>query len=499
MRKFVLLPAALCAAGIAAAIATAQSASTNLEIIGSRLTANALKGDLSFLASDALEGRGTPSRGLEIAAEYIAAQFRRAGLEPTGDDDYFQTANYATVTPNIEGMEFTVEAAGAQVKAKSNGMALQQAAAADLSGAGIVKVAGSDAAAVAALTADQVRGKVLVLDFPAGTNPMMGARQLPALTARLQPALVVLLRSGAQAGNTSARMREVTSAPPVPVLTVWDEGVRTALGAGRPEPVSATVSAHIASPTSTPVKVHNVIGVLRGSDPALRDTYVLLTAHYDHLGIRGTGEGDHIFNGANDDGSGTVSVIEVANALSALPTRPKRSIVFMTFFGEELGLVGSRYYGAHPVFPLAKTVGDLNLEQLGRTDVDGGSSVGLVNVTGFDFSTLTDAVVKAGGNTGLQVVKNAQLNEQFFAQSDNQAMADAGVPAHTLSVGYMFPDYHKAGDEWPKIDYANLALVDRTIAVAVYDVADSADAPQWKDIPQTQRYIKARQQTLGKK
>jgi Zn-dependent M28 family amino/carboxypeptidase len=192
-------------------------------------------------------------------------------------------------------------------------------------------------------------------------------------------------------------------------------------------------------------------------------------------------------------------VIEIANTLAALPTRPRRSIVFMTFYGEELGLVGSRYYGAHPVFPLAKTVADLNLEQLGRTDVDGGSSVGLVNVTGFDFSTLTDAVVKAGGETGLQVVKNAQLNERYFAQSDNQAMADAGVPAHTLSVGYVFPDYHKPGDEWQKIDYPNLALVDRTVAVAVYDVANSAEAPQWKDMPQTQRYIKARQATLEKK
>jgi Zn-dependent M28 family amino/carboxypeptidase len=189
----------------------------------------------------------------------------------------------------------------------------------------------------------------------------------------------------------------------------------------------------------------------------------------------------------------------VANALAALPTRPKRSIVFLTFFGEELGLVGSRYYGAHAIFPLAKTVADLNLEQLGRTDVDGGSSVGLVNVTGFDFSTLTDAVVKAGGDTGLEVVKNARLNELFFAQSDNQAMADAGVPAHTLSVGYMFPDYHKVSDEWPKIDYANLALVDRTVALAAYEVADSTEAPQWKDIPQTQKYIKARQESIGRK
>jgi len=492
-------PVLLALAVFVAAVAAAQTLPGNLQVIASRLTANELKADISFLASDALEGRGTPSRGLEIAAEYIAAQFRRAGLEPAGDHDYFQTAAYVNVTPNAQGMEFSVEGANGTVKAKSISMALQQAAAVDLSKVPMVKVAGSDAAAVSALAADQVRGKVLVLDFPEGTNAILATRQLPALAARLQPALIVLLRAGGQPTNMSARLREVTAAPVVPALLVWDEAVRTALGAGRPGTVEALVSVHIPAPTSTPVQVHNVVGVLRGSDPELRDTYVLVTAHYDHLGVRGTGEGDHIFNGANDDGSGTASVIEVAYALAALPTRPKRSIAFVTFFGEELGLVGSRYYGAHPVFPLAKTVADLNLEQLGRTDVDGGSSVGLVNVTGFDYSTLTDAVAKAGNETGLQVTKNAKLNELFFAQSDNQALADAGVPAHTLSVGYMFPDYHKASDEWSKIDYANLALVDRTVAVAVYEVADSADTPQWKDIPQTQRYIKARQATLGGK
>jgi hypothetical protein len=492
-------PAILAIAAFVAAIAAAQTGPSNLQIVSSRLTANDLKADVSFLASDALQGRATPSPGLEIASEYIAAQFRRAGLDPAGDDGYFQTASYVTVTPKVEGMEFTVDGAGGSVNAKSMSMALQQASAADLNKVAMVKVAGSDATAVAALTPDQVRGKVLVLDFPEGQNPIVLTRQLPALAARLQPALVVLLRSGGQPTNMSARLREASAAPAVPVLVVWDEQVRTALGAGRPGPVEAVVSVHIPSPTAVLVKVRNVAGVMRGSDPALRDTYVLVTAHYDHLGVRGTGEGDHINNGANDDASGTASVIEVANALALLPTRPKRSIVFMTFFGEELGLVGSRYYGAHPIFPLEKTVADLNLEQLGRTDVDGGSSVGLVNVTGFDFSTLTDAVVKAGGQTGLQVAKNAQLNERYFAQSDNQALADAGVPAHTLSVGYMFPDYHQPGDEWPKLDYANLALVDRTVALAVYAVADSTDTPQWKDLPQTQRYIKARQDSLGKK
>src|ERR1700761_4142970 len=96
---------------VTATTVTAQTASGNLPIVNSRLTPNDLKADISFLASDALEGRGTPSRGLDVASEYIAAQFRRAGLEPAGDDGYFQTANYVNVTPNSEGMQFTVETA----------------------------------------------------------------------------------------------------------------------------------------------------------------------------------------------------------------------------------------------------------------------------------------------------------------------------------------------------------------------------------------------------
>ena len=480
----------LLTSSLLAVVAAAQPAT--IQQIAARLTANDLKADVSFLASDALQGRGTPSPGLDIAAEYIAAQFRRAGLDPAGDDGYFQTAHFASVTPNTDGMEFNVESRSGTIQTPKASMALQQAAAADVTHASAVKVLGTDAAAIAALTADQVRGKVLLLDFPEGSSRMVVYRQLPAIAARLQPALIVLLGSGGQPTSTTARLTDMTSAPTIPVLLVWDESVRTAFG--KPGPVEATISAHIPAPTSIPVKLHNLVGLLRGSDPALQDTYVMVTAHYDHLGVRGTGEGDHIYNGANDDASGTASVIEIANTLAALPARPKRSILFVTFFGEELGLVGSRYYGAHPVFPLAKTVADINLEQLGRTDVDGGTSVGLVNVTGFDYSTLTGFIRGAGDATGLQVVKDEQRNQRYFAQSDNQALADAGVPAHTLSVGYMFPDYHRPGDEWQKLDYDNLAKVDRTITLAVFRVADSLETPQWnKDIPNTERYIKARQ------
>jgi hypothetical protein len=454
--------------------------------IAAHLTANDLKADVSFLASDALQGRGTPSPGLDIAAEYIAAQFRRAGLEPAGDDGYFQTAPFVTETPNPEGLQLTLEAGGKQIVVPAQAMGIGQSAALDLHSAAAYS---ADPTTLSQLTPEQVRGKVLVLSSPAGSRPRLGAAAL----ARLEPALVLMIvNTGAPVNLGRPQLREAASTIP-PTLLVWDEAAREAVAAAKPGPMEMTVSAHIAAPATTPVKLRNVIGVLRGSDPALRDTYVLVTAHYDHLGVRGSGPGDHIYNGANDDASGTACVIEMAQALAALPERPKRSIVFLALFGEEMGLVGSRYYAAHPVFPLAKTIADLNLEQMGRTDDNTGPRVGIVNVTGFDYSSITPVLVKAGEEFGIKVAKDEQASDPFFARSDNQALADAGVPAHTLSVGYVFPDYHQAGDEWPKIDYENMAKVDRTAALGVWRIADSADAPQWNAAnPKTERYVKAR-------
>lgn len=317
-----------------------------------RISANSLRGNLSFLASDLLEGRGTPSRGLDLAAEYIAAQFRRAGLEPLGDDGYFQTADWNQINPR--------------------------------------------------------RSK----------NP---------------------------------------PAEPLPVA-----------------------------------KVRNVAGLLRGSDPALRDSYILVTAHYDHLGVK-EGTGDQIFNGANDDGSGTVSVIELAQALAASAAsgqRPRRSIVFMTVFGEEHGLVGSRYYGAHPLVPIEKTIAGINLEQVGRTDDSEGAQLKSFGVTGFDFSDIGTILQQAGAQTGIRVWKHPVNSDRYFAQSDNQALADQGIPAHTVSVAYAYPDYHKAGDHWDKIDYDNMAAVDRAVALAIWRIANDAQAPAWNGAnPKAAKYL----------
>ena len=454
--------------------------------IAERLTANNLKADVSFLASDALQGRGTPSPGLDVAAEFIASQFRGAGLDPAGDDGYFQTAPFVQVTPDQEGRSLTLEIGGKTIAVDPTKFAVSDTLAAlDLKDAAVYT-----ATAIDALTPEQVRGKALVLLFTGG-----GRRRVnPAVLATLQPALVINVASGAGLPPGGARVRPA-GAPSIPTLTVWDPAFTEALTPGAP---AAKISAHLAAPKVEAVKLRNVAGVLRGSDPALRDTYVLVTGHYDHLGVRGTGPGDHIFNGANDDASGTSCVIEIARTLGSLGARPKRSIVFMALFGEEQGLLGSRYYAAHPIFPLAKTIADLNLEQMGRTDDNTGPRVGVVNATGFDFTDITTLLAKAGDDFGIKLVKDEQNSDPFFARSDNQALADAGIPSHTFSVGYVYPDYHGAGDEWPKIDYENMAKVDRTIALGLWRIADSTDVPHWNAAnPKTEPYRKAAE-ALGK-
>jgi Zn-dependent M28 family amino/carboxypeptidase len=253
----------------------------------------------------------------------------------------------------------------------------------------------------------------------------------------------------------------------------------------------ARITVHTNVVSEKPVKVRNVAAILRGSDPQLRDTYVMLSAHYDHLGLAPSGD-DRIYNGANDDGSGTVSVIEVASALAALPVHPKRSVLFILFFGEERGLWGSRYYAAHPLEPPAQTVAQLNLEQVGRTDASDGPQIRTASITGYDFSEVPGILADAAQAAGVNVYKNAQNSDAYFSRSDNQSLADLGIPAHTLCVAYEYPDYHKVGDSWDKIDYGNMAAVDRAVVLGMLRLASDAAPPKWNEqYAPARRYVDA--------
>jgi Zn-dependent M28 family amino/carboxypeptidase len=229
------------------------------------------------------------------------------------------------------------------------------------------------------------------------------------------------------------------------------------------------------------LRASNVAGILRGDDPKLRETYVVVSAHYDHEGALPFGAGDRVFNGANDDASGVTGLLEIAAAIAAMPERPKRSIIFATFAGEEEGLLGSREFVRHSPVPLDKIVANLNFEHLGRPDSDGASYVGKAAATGFDFSTLGATLAEAGQAAGVDIFKHEKFSDPFFAASDNYSFAVAGIPSLTVCHGFIFPEYHALGDHWEKINVDSMTQVLRALAMGALRIADDAVAPQWSE------------------
>jgi len=217
----------------------------------------------------------------------------------------------------------------------------------------------------------------------------------------------------------------------------------------------------------------NVIGLLRGGDSALRDTAVVIDAHYDHLGIGRPVHGDSIYNGADDDASGTVAVMETARALARAGTRPRRTIVFLLLTGEEIGGTGNDWYLRHPAIPLARTAANLEIEMIGRPDPLAGGR-GKAWLTGYARSTMGALLAQAG----VPVVPDPRPAEQFFERSDNIAFAYRGIPAHTISSFNLHADYHRPSDEASRTDAAHMAAVIDAVTRATWILADGP-APRW--------------------
>jgi Peptidase family M28 len=479
-----------------------------------RISSNSLQGHLSFIASDLLEGRDTPSRGQDIAAEYIAAQFRRAGLEPVGDDGYFQTANWVLPEGVSEGFSLTLSRSKMRFKVSLEQISFSSDQAITIQRALLFKVDYSDQKSWEALTEAQVKGKIIFTEIPDYRREerskwrelFQAMRNFQTKMNALNSAMIVSVDRIETKGNGigSRRLIDPENRPNAsaaqPLLMIHDPKIVKMFDTMKWGSSYARFSLNVPAVNEKPVKLRNVIGLLRGSDPVLKDTYVMVTAHYDHIGIKANcEEKDCINNGANDDGSGTVSVIELANALAARTVKPKRSIIFMTVFGEEKGLLGSRYYGRHPVFPIEKTIADVNLEQVGRTDDSDGSQVNRASMTGFDFSDVGEIFKSAGKLTGITVFKHPQNSDAFFGRSDNQALADQGVPAHTICVAFEYPDYHGLGDHWEKVDYDNMARTNKMVALGLLMIAEKEEAPKWNEAnPKTARYVKAWKDRQGK-
>lgn len=451
--------------------------------------ADSLRGHVSFLASDLLEGRDTPSPGLEIAAEYIAAQYRRFGLQPLPDGSYFQLAPYTVTRPTMDGFRLELKRGGAAVTLDAARSMVSSAEAAAFDSAACVKVTLRQEDAPLPERA-AVEGKVILLDAALFRTPAMAARRdaLLQLGAR-----VVVMPGFVMQGPRLAPGDAASTAGRSPMVVTSDPAFREMIAPLPDGPVEILATARLPESARETVQLKNVIGVLPGSDPQLSQTYVLLSAHYDHVGVNQRVQGDDkIHNGANDDASGTAVLLELARAFALSGERPKRTLIFAAWFGEEKGLLGARHYAQSPAFPLKETVANLNFEHMGRTDDVEGAQVGRITASGFDYTTLGDLLIEAGKATGIEAWKHERNSDAFFPRSDNQAFADKGIPAITVAVAWIFPDYHRPGDHWVKLDYDNMARVTRTCAVVVSRVADSGSAPEW--VPQgdrNARYIEA--------
>lgn len=220
-----------------------------------------------------------------------------------------------------------------------------------------------------------------------------------------------------------------------------------------------------------PVRARNVVGVVRGAE--LPDEAVVMGAHFDHVGVGRPVDGDSIYNGADDDASGVVAVLEAARALARGPA-PRRTVVFLLSTGEELGLLGTRWYIREPAVPVERTVANLQVEMIGRPDSLAGGP-GRAWLTGFERSTVGPTLREAG----LPVVPDPRPDRRFFFRSDNIVFARLGVPAHTLSSYDLHRDYHRPSDEVGAVDLGHMERVTESVVRAVRLLADGP-APEWR-------------------
>lgn len=425
-----------------------------------RITAAGLRAHVEYLASDALEGRDTPSPGLDKAAEYIAAFFRDHRVARGGGEDWFQVFEMASGEPDPARCSLEIEVAGERaVHAPGEGF--------DVTQSGLPRVL------------MPIRDREVLAFDKARKSPdrrIALAREPSGVgVAGRDGVYAAILATGA--GEPVAESHAPRRRPQIPILTL-DEALAEQVA--RP---GARVSLTLATMEGKPVR--NVVGLVKGRDSALAAEAVLVTAHYDHIGVTRAGEGDRICNGADDDASGTAAVMAIADALAALPRPPRRTVVFVLFFGEEKGLLGSAAYARVPVVPLERTVANVNIEMVGRPDDIGRKEAW---ITGFQYSTFGERLAEAARPLGFRFYRHETRSDQLFRASDNWSFVRHGVPAHSISAGSLHRDYHRPSDEASKLDYGNMEAVVRALCVATHHLAEVERAPEWTEAGRARGY-----------
>ncbi len=243
--------------------------------------------------------------------------------------------------------------------------------------------------------------------------------------------------------------------------------------AALPDPLPEKVLERLKGFENQPrLETWNVVGILRGSDPGTKEETVLLTAHLDHLGTGPARNGDAIYNGADDDASGTTAVIELARRL-ARGRRPRRTVLFVLFGSEEIGGYGNRYFLAHPPVPLDQIVANLEFEMIGRPDP--AAPRGDLWLTGFERSNLGAELVRHGA----PLVADPHPKQRFFQRSDNYSLARRGIVAETVSSFGLHADYHQPSDEIQRIDFFHMESAIASMVKPVEWLANTRWKPEW--------------------
>lgn len=478
----------LAACGGGAPPATPDPALTP-EAAAATITAADMGREIGVLAADSMAGRDTPSPELEAAAEYLADRFRAMGLEPAGEDGTF-----------IDRYEYKLQ----RLSPDETVVRVQGAAESPRYEADYFLVPGPQAAEGEAVyvgstgsisVPEDGRGKIWIVDHPGaelnqewqmsfmGTMQQVVSNGAAALLLVLDPEF-----PGEMLGPLASMTAQQRG--PFPIVGITDEAARqlvasagsdlaTLRASGEAVPVEDAVieiRAVQAAETHTPP---NVVAMLPGSDPVLRDSYVIVTAHFDHVGVGAADEaGDSIFNGADDDASGTAAVLEIAEAMAALPEAPARSVLFLAVSGEEKGLLGSMAYAeAPPMIEIDDIVANVNMDMIGRNAPD--TVIGI----GQEYSSLEGVlqqVVADHPDLGLNVILDPEPEKNFFFRSDQLAFIKEGIPAVFFTTGE-HEDYHQQSDEPETIDNDKAARVARLGFYLTYAIASTPEAPEWTD------------------
>jgi aminopeptidase YwaD len=431
-----------------------------------------VRAELSFLASDALQGRGSGTVYERIAAEYIASQFRQFGLEPGGDTDSAGNKGFVQRV-GLESRKF-VAAPTLTVTSGSNVQKWEYGRDFLLAFLRAPQISGE--LQVAEADGQFKKGAIVAVKLPEGaTQEQRQAILMKAFTAGSSAVLIV--ESEANKKTPEAGDVRLPNLPPKRAGGTTEAFAIISLRKDAFDTIHAMPSGtkvEFGGPTesSDVSATWNVIGVLRGSDPKAAGEAIMLSAHLDHLGVNESLTGDKIFNGADDDASGCVAVMEFARVLAA-GKRPRRTIYFVGFGSEERGGYGSRHFLDNSPVPLTQIVANLNFEMLGRPD--GKVGVDKVWLTGYERSNLGPELAKQGA----PLVADPHPQQNFFQRSDNYNLALRGVIAQTISSFGLHTDYHRPSDDVTKIDFAFMTRSLNSLVKPITWLANSDFRPAW--------------------